>query len=150
MEHKLIKENISIVNGQLGICELCKQKSILENSHIIPKFIFDWHKKTSVTGRFRYGENINKPVQDGLKLPLLCNNCEQKLSKWENYFRKNIFHPTAQRAPIIYDKNFMKFSVSLSWRALVYFYKENQISCEILLDVENALEIWRKFLLDAV
>ena len=50
------------------ICKLCEKKAKLEESHIVPKLIFRWLKKTSATGLLRKGADINKPVQDGLKL----------------------------------------------------------------------------------
>lgn len=37
---------------------LCGETKPLRNSHIIPKFVFDWIKETG-TGALRSGQNMN-------------------------------------------------------------------------------------------
>lgn len=70
-------------NKHSGICRLCNKEGILINSHIIPKFIFKWHKKSSATGYLRTNLDPNKREQDGIKMRLLCNNCEALFNEWE-------------------------------------------------------------------
>ena len=41
----------------------------------------------------RFGDNPNKPVQDGFKQKLLCSECEGRFSKFETYFANNFFYP---------------------------------------------------------
>ncbi|MFC2027121.1 hypothetical protein ACFLU3_00380 [Chloroflexota bacterium] len=94
-------------------------------------------------------------IQDGPKLNLLCDDCEQLFSNWENQFSQNVFLPLhdRQNPKDIYQYGdwALKFAVSVSWRALLYQlshgkpanlteYQSNQ--------ADSALEIWRDFLLD--
>ncbi|AKL95575.1 hypothetical protein CACET_c21280 [Clostridium aceticum] len=75
-------------------CALCKKKAELKNSHIIPKFVTDWIKKTGPTGFLRDTNNAFRlRVQDGLKVHLLCGECEQLFSKHEKIFAEKIFIP---------------------------------------------------------
>jgi len=140
-----------IRNKMTGKCKLCEKNTSLKQSHIVPKFIFKWLRDTSATGYFRFGENPNKRAQDGFKEYLLCGDCEAVLNKWETEFATNVFHPlvTGSNNYFEYGSWFLKFVVSLSWRSLLYFKKfglshftESQIN-----EVEQALEVWRKFLL---
>lgn len=56
-------------------CALCRENKELELSHIVPKFVIRYLKKTS-TGAIRNMENPNKIAQDGEKHYLLCGDCE--------------------------------------------------------------------------
>lgn len=75
------------------ICALCNQESELRESHIIPKFVFDYIKETSATGYLRNVTSINRRLQDGPKRKLLCHDCEQKFSIAEKYFAETVFSP---------------------------------------------------------
>ncbi len=99
-------------------CALCKEPKELRNSHIIPKFASKWIKKTSKTGKLR--DLDHKRVQDSLKFPLLCEECEQRISKFENYFAEMIFYPTVKlnSNDVNYNKNLLKFIVSVNWRVI--------------------------------
>ncbi len=134
-----------------GYCRLCKQEKELVESHIIPNFVYRWLKESSVTGHFRFGETINRRVQDGTKAYLLCGDCEQLFGAWENTFAKEIFVPLHEGgATKVYGPWLLKFSVSISWRILTYF-KEcldlNHFSEDLLRSVDNALNVWQEFLL---
>lgn len=100
----------------------------------------------------RYGETINKRIQDGAKPYLLCLDCEQRFGTWENIFSQKIFMPLHQGEAIKqYGSWMLKFSASISWRVLVYFKQLrdlNHISENLLEPLDKALEIWREFLLD--
>ena len=63
-------------------CRLCRLSDDLRESHIIPSFVFKWLKKTSATGYLRFAEGDAASKQDGVKIPLLCGTCEQRLSSW--------------------------------------------------------------------
>jgi hypothetical protein len=43
-----------------GICALCQDETNLKESHLIPKFVGKWLKRTSATGYLRDIDNINK------------------------------------------------------------------------------------------
>jgi hypothetical protein len=54
----------------------------LQESHILPSFVYRWMKETSATGYLRFGQQPNLRVQDGVKRHLLCANCEQRFNQW--------------------------------------------------------------------
>lgn len=132
-------------------CRLCLKEEKLCNSHIIPKFIFRDFKKTSATGKIRSSENINKRVQDGLKTIFLCKNCEQEFSSFESYFKNNIYDLVQNgEDSFVYNDQFLKFGVSLTWRVLQYSYEKNNLKNfdkVMICNVKNTLNIWRNFLI---
>ncbi|KQM77901.1 hypothetical protein ASE74_15995 [Pedobacter sp. Leaf216] len=107
--------------GKTGTCQLCKKETVLELSHLIPKFIFRWIKETG-TGYMRTSDNFNKRIQDGFKDYFLCADCEDLFCEDENYFAKNIFLPVVNRdvAVLEYDHRFYGCVVSIFWRVLKY------------------------------
>lgn len=136
-----------------GKCALCPNEDKLKESHIIPKFIFRWLKKTSVTGFLRNGITPNQRSQDGYKIYLLCGDCEELFSKWETLFNKKIFLPFNDSNPLnnSYENWLIKFSVSISWRVLTFFKIKNYLSHfnpDLLISVDNALNAWKDFLVE--
>lgn len=95
---------------------------------------------------------MNLRKQDGIKLHWLCKACELKFSGWEKYFSENVFHPLQEgQNPVLYNDNFLKFCVSISWRVLKYIFEQKYISDfsdEIQIKIRNALLEWKKFLLN--
>ena len=134
-------------------CGLCRHDRELRQSHIIPKFVFDYVKRTSATGYMRVGTEPNRRVQDGPKRPLLCHDCEQLLSGWERSFAQFVFHPYSVNTSAVlnYGPWLCKFLVSVSWRVLLFYKLEGHLS-EIPTQhrgpIEKGLETWREFLLD--
>ena len=118
-------------------CRLCKKQVKLEESHIIPKFIGKWLRKTSATGYLRSIDNPNIRRRDLFKVKLLCKSCEDLFSDTESYFAETIFHPYVNRENfsynLSYNHNLSKFFASLSWRVLVYLteFLNNETSPEI-------------------
>jgi len=100
----------------------------------------------------RYGEAINKRVQDGEKAYLLCPDCEQKFSVWEKAFAEKVFTPINEGNPLKnYGPWLLKFSTSVSWRVLTVLRHNgdlNHFSPELLLATDKALAAWKDFLLD--
>lgn len=143
-------------------CALCGQPAVLRESHILPSFIFAWMKQTSATGHIRYGTAPNRRVQDGLKLPLLGECCEQLISPWEKEFAERVFVPVhdagvydgigpSPSSSIAYGSWMLKFAVSVSWRSLVFILQSRGIPVgfpEALRPQTAAAECtWRDFLL---
>lgn len=137
-----------------GECKLCLKSNVeLQESHIVPKFVWRWLKETT-PGKIRTHRVPNQRIQDGPKIYLLCSDCEQKLSDWEKPFREEIFiplhDPEPARKPIYYGNWAIKFSVSVSWRVLTYFNylsdSEHHTQYHQKFE-EEALETWRKFIL---
>jgi hypothetical protein len=73
-----------------GVCRLCGASAELQESHIVPAFVFRWRKETAPTPFMRTSREPNRRVQDGLKLHWLCRNCEQTLSAYEKQFADTI------------------------------------------------------------
>jgi hypothetical protein len=131
-------------------CALCHNVAILRKSHIIPKFVSKWLKETSATGFLRGVKKPNERKQDLPKLPLLCENCEQILSRLEKYFATKIFYPVLyeQKKEILYDDRLLLFLLSLSWRTLkTSYFDQIEHYPWIKEHVDKADEVWRKSLL---
>ena len=123
-------------------CRLCQKAAKLTNSHIIPEFVFKplYDKKH----RFRSAQLAEREwdwEQKGYREPLLCENCEQKISVWESYVSKHFFNkplptPVSQghsKAIILTGLDYQKlklFLLSILWRAGVAahdFYEHVQL-----------------------
>lgn len=138
--------------GMNKLCALCLTNNDLQESHIIPKFVIKWFKNGFP---IRSNQNVNRRVQDGLKLPLLCRSCEQLLSNWEKRFAEQIFIPLHSPEPVTkrieYRKWMLKFAVSISWRVLIHYKQISELAdysdAQMKL-VNEALEVWRKYMLD--
>jgi len=87
--HEIILES-SMSNS---LCRLCLECPAIENSHVIPSFVFRPIKSDSPTGYFRNPNNPNRRLQDGDKLQLLCPQCEQRFGNAESEFATNVFLP---------------------------------------------------------
>ena len=113
-----------------GTCRLCKSEGELQESHIIPAFVFRWLKDTSPTPFMRTSRAPDRRAQDGVKRYWLCHDCEQALSKLETQFANKIFHPTTKDVGyrVAYSDWLLKFCVSISWRALQLASEDSSFS----------------------
>jgi len=130
-------------------CNLCKLDKPLENSHIIPKFIFKWLKKSG-TGFFRSGENFNVRVQDRISLPFLCATCEDLFGDLETYFSNKIFYPVVQEdiESFDYDERLIRFLISVLWRNMEHALLdefENEHHYQKLQEINS---YWAQYLLN--
>jgi hypothetical protein len=134
-----------------GRCAMCERTATLQQSHIIPAFVFRWLKSSGPSGHIRNTSEPNKRVQDGAKRALLCAGCEALLSHDEKLFSDLLFYPWLDDLlPINYSEWLLRFCVSVSWRVLLELkgrniptkYSENQ---QRLL--RRAGRVWRQFLL---
>jgi hypothetical protein len=118
----------------MGKCYFCGKNESIKNSHIIPAFIINWLKNTSLTKHIRSSVNANRRVQDGEKLDLLCNTCENDFSKNELRFKDNIFVKIAnyqnQKENISITEFDRKCIYSIIWRIITatYYYKLDYLS----------------------
>ena len=131
-----------------GLCRLYHITSELKESHIIPKFIIDYFKKTG-SNFLRGATQPNRRMQDGQKGYYLSERAELEFSKREKWFAEKIFKPflDEKRCLLEYDENLYYFLVSLLWRGLIseldkINYK-NESYYNTLLDVEKE---WREYL----
>lgn len=119
-------------------CKFCNEKEAIKNSHIVPSFITKWIKETSPTGFIRATNKPNIRKQDGEKSPLLCLDCENKFSKYEADFKKQLFSKVANyRNPcpneLRISDSTKRCIYSIAWRVLAdsyYFPKEHQYTTE--------------------
>lgn len=135
-----------------GICLLCDTPCDLRLSHILPKFIFRWLKKTSATEHLRLGETPNRRAQDGWKRHWLCPSCEALFSGWETSFAKRIFHPLSRERhnSFRYDQSLLRFCASVSWRVFHFLYERDSFEDypeDIRSRINDAEMAWKEFLL---
>jgi len=129
-------------------CSLCLNEKKLLDSHIIPKFVFKWLKRTGSL----YQRNPAKPnvrIQDGFKERLLCFECEQKLSLLEKWFAENIFNHflSGTNNLFSYGDELGKFVVSLLWRIATVSKDNLEKKGSFLQEhLRLATEEWRKYL----
>lgn len=102
-----------------GNCALCHEFKELELSHIVPKFVIRYLKKTSF-GAIRNMDNPNRIVQDGEKHYMLCGACEDLFSAYETKFANKFFYPYMidSKKEFNYDQETYYFITSVSWRSL--------------------------------
>lgn len=137
------------MNAEKGLtnCYLCGQLADIRESHIIPDWVYrdelrgDGGKVVSAdSGIVRYVPAYTHP--------LLCSDCEQRFSKWENPAK--LF---ARQAGSAYGDWLFPFATSISWRVLNWFLlNPEELSDEgkSLLrnpEVDESLSCWRDFLL---
>ena len=67
-------------------CKLCGRLSALQESHVIPKAFFRRIKRNGPALQSHDHPFIkSRPTQESWSQPLLCYDCEQKISVWEGY-----------------------------------------------------------------
>ena len=111
-------------------CKLCLASAPLRESHIFPEFLYRISYDATHTLEVHTvadGEAFTI-IQKGLREPLLCADCEQKVGRWERHASQVLFHDGAgtwsqvgdelQRSGVDYRK-FKLFALSLIWRASV-------------------------------
>lgn len=140
-----------------GTCALCKKENvILEESHIIPKFVVRRIKKKSITGFIRNLFNPNSVMQDSEKEYLLCGECEDRFSVAETLFANTVFHPFKDKkiSTFDYDVWLNYFIASVSWRILYLdirdFEKDNDLEPGKLDYLKECEVVLRKFLLNEI
>ena len=103
------------------LCRLCALRPAIENSHVIPAFVFRALKSDSPTGYFRNPNEPNRRLQDGDKLSLLCGSCEQRFGDAEGKFATSIFSAfhTSDQDYFTYGPWLHYFMTSLAWRTLI-------------------------------
>jgi len=106
----------------MPICALCRNDRPLELSHIIPRFVAKRLKTDSPNPFLRNMMEPNRRLQDAPKKRLLCRECEDRFSRLEDAFSREIFTPTMDGAMIddlVVTREHRGFCASLVWRALV-------------------------------
>lgn len=135
------------------ICGLCGLNSELRKSHIIPRSLIRLIRDETLGNRFYELHNrLHQRIQDGPKEYLLCDDCEQRIGRFEKYFVEAIHygrHGTEKmqgdQALVIDNLDYRRmklFFLSLLWRMSISSRPEFQAVC-----IEHNEEIIRKMLL---
>lgn len=70
----------------------------MRESHIIPRSIIKLIRDKTLDNRFYELHNkLNQTVQDGPKEYLLCDDCEKKIGRYENYFKEAVHFGSVRR-----------------------------------------------------
>jgi len=108
-------------------CHLCHTSSLLKKSHIVTNSIFSFVRDKTMNNRFyEIGGKTENIVQDGPKEYLLCDKCEQKIGRYEKYYKEAV-HLSGHGIEIIQDdriaiignldyKRVKLFLLSILWR----------------------------------
>ena len=132
-----------------GPCKLCGAIAPLSESHIVPRFVIQWLKKTG-GGYFRQVVDPNKRKQDGPKKHWLCGVCEERFSSRETYFAANVFYPYMEKdvGSFQYDERLFYCFVSLLWRSAIWTLAHADYHTHWTYPlVANAERDWRGYLL---
>ena len=137
------------------LCRLCSSEPAIENSHVIPGFVFRAIKSDSPTGFSRNPNSPNRRLQDGDKFPLLCAACEQRFGDAEREFAANVFSPfhDTDRDHFSYGPWLHYFMTSLAWRTLILDLPELEADAAnpraAVAELGAAAETMRQYLLGA-
>lgn len=133
-----------------GICKLYGVEADLRESHIYPKFVVDYFKKTG-SSYLRRAVEPNRRLQDGMKTPLLSGRAEQDFGEREKWFAENIFRPYLEQGTMSlhYNENLYYFAVSFLWRVILVHLEHPNINAQPFHPLLQEAEIeWRLFLKD--
>jgi hypothetical protein len=110
------------------LCALCSSDGKLEQSHVIPQFVY---------------RGLKQP--GGPTRPLLCGECEDRFSLWESSFARDVFHPLVAGKPVSvkYGPWLSKFAASVCWRILENARRENRPGA---IQADDCLKTWNDFL----
>jgi len=116
-----------------GICKYCGQEKELIKSHIIPKSLYQFKKLGGVVGINVKERKLDKnpDFQNGINMPLLCENCDNMIGKLDGYINRVLNGVVPKMTDYTYvdgskclrltaDKfdiqKIRKFFISLVWR----------------------------------
>lgn len=137
----------------MEICGLCQREGLpLKDSHIVSKMFYNVIKKKSLTGIMREVNDPNKGVQDGLKIPMLCERCEELFSKYETYFSNNVYKEIVNNDGAYCfdsrDDKIMYFLLSIAWRVMKQTRERDETTFTNLEKkrIDKVIEEWRVLL----
>jgi len=134
-----------------GTCRMCLEDGPLENSHVVPSFVWRWLKNTSALGYLRTGENPNLRVQDGWKRQWFCRACEDQIGRFEKAFSEKFFPLVVTERPVPYAHGpwLSRFIASVALRTVMLCSERGEafdlFTPEQKALLPSALEWWRAF-----
>lgn len=125
-----------------SLCILCKNKPAIKNSHVVPNFVVKRLKKGNPIGTLIHSKKLNKVEQDGWKADYLCKDCEERFSKLEDWFCKEVYDPFLdnQISSFNYSSQLLEFSLSLYFRyskLLIEDCNQSEQDCSPILNISN-------------
>ena len=146
----------------MGKCRLCGNEAKLQDSHMLPKFVFKWLKETSATGYIRTATNPNYRQQDSIRIKLLCEDCEQRFSVVEKSFAEQVFRPYVDNElddwgvargaieSFKYEEWLLRFVLSVNWRVLSYHIDKgiNDLPASTVNELRQQEHSIRQYLLE--
>ncbi len=116
-------------SSALVVCKLCGQLKPLQDSHIMPEFVFrPAYDATHTAIKIDMEREKKAKQQKGFTERLLCKSCEGIFSKWENYFSRIWFHKIQRLRPVHLNDEIIRipgidyvafklFHLSIIWRS---------------------------------
>lgn len=109
-------------------CALCRHDREIRRSHIIPEFLYEamYDEKHRFHVLSVIEDQKDWMEQKGLREPLLCDDCETKISRFEDYGRRVLkggaeFEFQREGSAVIVEgldyRRFKLFQLSILWRA---------------------------------
>lgn len=101
-------------------CALCHEPKPLQDSHVFPQWMRKYSTRDS-GGKLHDWKNPGKPEQDLVTLPLLCEECEQLLGRYENRLKMaTVTLDELGRKPVvnIAQQDLCYVILSFAWKAL--------------------------------
>ena len=107
-----------------GICPITLTESEIRDSHIFPKFMYEYLNAHGGNRNFIDFTNLKRISQNGTKIKMLGAETEESFSKSEKWFAEKIFVPYNTHRllnnEIEYGKELYYYIVSQLWRLLHY------------------------------
>jgi hypothetical protein len=155
-EGAVSREGLALKDAPVfGTCRLCLQHRELKRGHTLSALIYRWLRRTQRRQNrpFIMLDSVSKkhgPVQDGIRSPLCCWECEQALGVSEREFRTDSLGRTLQATLPAgrYASWLLKFATANAWRVLRYHLDDPKApwSATMRTDAERTAERWRQFL----
>lgn len=149
--NRLKKAEHEIAIPKLGsICMLCQERTPIRNSHLWPKFAVKWLRENS-SPYIRRADKPNLRMQDVTKFPMLCTDCENRFSVFEDIFSERIFKPyqaNHRLKDFHYGWWLSHFAISLVWRLLCVEFADLATRSPVQREIAiAAFEHWRLYLI---
>jgi hypothetical protein len=114
-------------NSCEDVCRLCLQQSELRDSHVLPELLYHaLYDARHRAMRVAPALGAQAVIQRGIRERLLCDSCEQRLSRWEDYGARVLRRLEAATSGVgpgvavvlssIEYNRFKLFQMSLLWR----------------------------------